>query len=117
MAQSKFGDHARRGRGRKPRWPRHPAFPHDVWSVVFRRSLGNVCQFTFACDGALQCVRASEAYLARAVATAAGVVAPIQSGNLGGFVDPSKGGLQVRAAARCGHSGFLAAPAAHALIG
>ena len=36
---------------------RHPAFPHDVCSVVFQRSLGNVCQFTFACDGALQRAR------------------------------------------------------------
>lgn len=31
---------------------RHPAFPHDVCSVVFQRSEG-VCQFTFACDGAM----------------------------------------------------------------
>ena len=33
---------------------RHPAFPHDVCSVVFQQSVGNVCQFTFACDGAMQ---------------------------------------------------------------
>lgn len=32
----------------------HPAFPHDVCSVVFQRSASNICQFTFACDGALQ---------------------------------------------------------------
>lgn len=32
---------------------RHPAFPNDVCSVVFQRSAGNVCQFTFACDGAM----------------------------------------------------------------
>jgi spore germination cell wall hydrolase CwlJ-like protein len=32
---------------------RHPAFPHDVCSVVFQRSANNICQFTFACDGAL----------------------------------------------------------------
>jgi spore germination cell wall hydrolase CwlJ-like protein len=33
---------------------RHPAFPNDVCSVVFQRSAGNVCQFTFACDGAMR---------------------------------------------------------------
>ena len=33
---------------------RHPAFPNDVCAVVFQRSAGNVCQFTFACDGAMQ---------------------------------------------------------------
>lgn len=33
---------------------RHPAFPHDVCSVVFQRSVSNICQFTFACDGAMQ---------------------------------------------------------------
>ena len=33
---------------------RHPAFPHDVCSVVFQHSVNNVCQFTFACDGAMQ---------------------------------------------------------------
>jgi spore germination cell wall hydrolase CwlJ-like protein len=33
---------------------RHPAFPNDVCSVVFQRSTGNVCQFTFACDGAMR---------------------------------------------------------------
>lgn len=32
---------------------RHPAFPHDVCSVVFQRSASNICQFTFACDGAM----------------------------------------------------------------
>lgn len=32
---------------------KHPAFPNDVCSVVFQRSGGNVCQFTFACDGAM----------------------------------------------------------------
>lgn len=31
----------------------HPAYPHDVCSVVFQRSVSNVCQFTFACDGAM----------------------------------------------------------------
>lgn len=31
---------------------RHPAFPHDVCAVVFQRA-SNVCQFTFACDGAM----------------------------------------------------------------
>lgn len=31
---------------------RHPAFPHSVCSVVFQRS-ASVCQFTFACDGAM----------------------------------------------------------------
>lgn len=33
---------------------RHPAFPHDVCGVVFQRSAGNVCQFSFACDGAMR---------------------------------------------------------------
>lgn len=33
---------------------RHPAFPNDVCAVVFQRSVGNVCQFTFACDGAMR---------------------------------------------------------------
>lgn len=33
---------------------RHPAFPNDVCAVVFQRSAGNVCQFTFACDGAMR---------------------------------------------------------------
>jgi len=33
---------------------RHPAFPNSVCAVVFQRSAGNICQFTFACDGALQ---------------------------------------------------------------
>lgn len=33
---------------------RHPAFPDSVCAVVFQRSAGNVCQFTFACDGAMQ---------------------------------------------------------------
>lgn len=33
---------------------RHPAFPNTICSVVFQRSANNVCQFTFACDGALQ---------------------------------------------------------------
>lgn len=33
---------------------RHPAFPNDVCSVVFQRSAGNICQFTFACDGAMR---------------------------------------------------------------
>lgn len=33
---------------------RHPAFPNDVCSVVFQRSTRNVCQFTFACDGAMR---------------------------------------------------------------
>lgn len=33
---------------------RHPAFPHDVCSVVFQHSVSDVCQFTFACDGAMQ---------------------------------------------------------------
>lgn len=32
---------------------RHPAFPKNVCGVVFQRSTGNVCQFTFACDGAM----------------------------------------------------------------
>jgi spore germination cell wall hydrolase CwlJ-like protein len=32
---------------------RHPAFPHDVCSVVFQRTPSNICQFTFACDGAM----------------------------------------------------------------
>ena len=36
---------------------RHPAYPHDVCSVVFQRSISNVCQFTFACDGAMQRTR------------------------------------------------------------
>lgn len=31
---------------------RHPAFPSNVCGVVFQRA-GNVCQFTFACDGAM----------------------------------------------------------------
>lgn len=31
---------------------RHPAFPHSVCGVVYQRTAG-VCQFTFACDGAL----------------------------------------------------------------
>lgn len=31
---------------------RHPAFPHRVCDVVYQRT-GGVCQFTFACDGAL----------------------------------------------------------------
>lgn len=31
---------------------RHPAFPHSVCEVVYQRT-GGVCQFTFACDGAL----------------------------------------------------------------
>jgi Cell Wall Hydrolase len=33
---------------------KHPAFPNTVCSVVFQRSSGNVCQFTFACDGAMR---------------------------------------------------------------
>ena len=33
---------------------RHPAFPHDVCSVVFQHTANNICQFTFACDGAMQ---------------------------------------------------------------
>ena len=33
---------------------RHPAFPHDVCGVVFQRSASNVCQFSFACDGAMR---------------------------------------------------------------
>lgn len=33
---------------------RHPAFPHDVCGVVFQRSKDHVCQFTFACDGAMR---------------------------------------------------------------
>jgi hypothetical protein len=32
---------------------RHPAFPNTVCGVVFQRSAANVCQFTFACDGAM----------------------------------------------------------------
>lgn len=32
---------------------RHPAFPHEVCAVVFERSNGSTCQFTFFCDGAL----------------------------------------------------------------
>jgi len=32
---------------------RHPAFPHEVCAVVFQRSTTRVCQFTFACDGAM----------------------------------------------------------------
>lgn len=32
---------------------RHPAFPNNVCAVVFQRSASNVCQFTFACDGAM----------------------------------------------------------------
>ena len=39
---------------------RHPAYPHDVCSVVFQRSASNICQFTFACDGAMQRVRLPE---------------------------------------------------------
>ena len=31
---------------------RHPAFPHSVCGVVFQQSAGT-CQFTFACDGAM----------------------------------------------------------------
>lgn len=31
---------------------RHPAYPHSVCEVVYQRTAG-VCQFTFACDGAL----------------------------------------------------------------
>lgn len=33
---------------------RHPAFPHDVCGVVFQQSRNHVCQFTFACDGAMR---------------------------------------------------------------
>jgi spore germination cell wall hydrolase CwlJ-like protein len=33
---------------------RHPAFPHTVCAAVFQRSAGDVCQFTFACDGAMR---------------------------------------------------------------
>lgn len=31
---------------------RHPAYPHSVCGVVFQQA-SNVCQFTFACDGAM----------------------------------------------------------------
>ncbi len=33
---------------------RHPAFPKSVCAVVFQRSASNICQFTFACDGAMR---------------------------------------------------------------
>jgi spore germination cell wall hydrolase CwlJ-like protein len=33
---------------------RHPAYPNTVCGVVFQRSAGQVCQFTFACDGAMR---------------------------------------------------------------
>jgi len=32
---------------------RHPAFPKSVCGVVFQKSLGGTCQFTFACDGSM----------------------------------------------------------------
>ena len=32
---------------------RHPAFPKSVCGVVYQRSTGSVCQFSFVCDGAL----------------------------------------------------------------
>jgi hypothetical protein len=58
---------------------RHPAFPDSVCAVVFQRSAGNVCQFTFACDGALSRPRVPVLWhqtLAEAAAVLGGQVYP-----------------------------------------
>lgn len=60
---------------------RHPAFPHSICAVVFERSADNVCQFTFACDGAMRRPRLPALWrqtLAEAQAALAGkVYAPV----------------------------------------
>jgi spore germination cell wall hydrolase CwlJ-like protein len=58
---------------------RHPAFPNSVCAVVFQRSAGNVCQFTFACDGAMNRPRVPALWQqtqAEAAATLSGQVYP-----------------------------------------
>jgi hypothetical protein len=61
---------------------RHPAYPKSICGVVYQRSTGNICQFTFVCDGALYRAPARAAWeQARAVARAA----------LAGYVEASVG--------------------------
>lgn len=50
---------------------RHPAFPATVCGVVFQGSEHAGCQFSFACDGALQRGSPSPAYWLRALKVAA----------------------------------------------
>ena len=51
---------------------RHPAYPKSICGVVYQRSAGNICQFTFVCDGALYRAPARAAWQqAQAVARAA----------------------------------------------
>lgn len=50
---------------------RHPAFPATVCGVVFQGSEHTGCQFSFACDGALQRGSPSQAYWLRALKVAA----------------------------------------------
>jgi len=61
---------------------RHPAFPKSICGVVYQRSNGRVCQFTFVCDGALYRAPSRRQWLeAEAIAREA----------LSGFVDSSVG--------------------------
>ena len=51
---------------------RHPAYPKSVCGVVYQRSVSNICQFTFVCDGALYRAPARASWnQAQAVARAA----------------------------------------------
>jgi hypothetical protein len=61
---------------------RHPVFPGTVCGVVYQGSAGPVCQFSYACDGALARVP-SRAGWARAARNAAAA--------LGGYVHPTVG--------------------------
>lgn len=61
---------------------RHPAFPSTVCGVIFQGSDKAVCQFSFACDGALNRGRSNTAAWNRAARTAAaalsgGVFGPV----------------------------------------
>lgn len=61
---------------------RHAAFPHEVCAVVFERSEGGTCQFTFACDGAMARPQ-QPAIWRRTLAEATGLLAGKASGKVG----------------------------------
>ncbi|HEU0043491.1 cell wall hydrolase [Sphingomonas sp.] len=61
---------------------RHPVFPETVCGVVYQGSGGPVCQFSFACDGAMTRVPSRTGWM-RAARNAAAA--------LGGYVHPSVG--------------------------
>jgi spore germination cell wall hydrolase CwlJ-like protein len=62
---------------------RHPAFPKSVCAVVFQRAYrGNVCQFSFACDGSMRRRREPGAW-ARAQKVAARALSGSVMGQVG----------------------------------